>query len=157
MVFPVFEAFIINPVVYTVWLCEMLLLNDISNLLTLMVAWDNSFQYQNICVIAHNNKREDFRQLALFPFVWTTCFGRSRTDTDLTEQGFSSVERDIYEIFIIGIQRIHPSFSTAVWNLWSRKWTFSMGKSKTTFQRVVFQISRPFIFWLSCFISEASI
>ena len=36
------------------------------------------------------------------------------TDTDLTEQGFSSVERDVYEIFIVGIWRIHPSFSTAV-------------------------------------------
>ena len=28
--------------------------------------------------------------------------------------------------------------------------TFSMGKRKTPFQRVVFKISRPFIFWLSC-------
>ena len=36
---------------------------------------------------------------------------------------------------------------------------FSMRKRKTPFQRVVFQISRPFIFWLSCCrsISEASI
>ena len=30
----------------------------------------NSFQYQKyICVIAHKNKREDFRQMDLFLFV----------------------------------------------------------------------------------------
>ena len=36
---------------------------------------------------------------------------------------------------------------------------FLWGKRKTPFQRVVFQISRPFTFWLSCCssISEASI
>ena len=28
--------------------------------------------------------------------------------------------------------------------------TFSMGKRKTPFQRVVFKIGRTFIFWLSC-------
>ena len=135
----------------------MPLLNDVWNLLTLMVTWDNSFQYQIICVIGHKNKREEFRQLALFLFVWTTCFGRSCrlqklfcTDTDFTEQAFSHVERHTYEVFIIGIWRIHPSFSTAVWNIWSWKWTFSVRKRKTPFQRVVFQISRPFIFWLSC-------
>ena len=75
-----------------------------------MVIWDNSFQYQNICVIAHKNKREDLRQLALFLFVWTTCFGGSCrlqklfcTDIDLTEQEFSSMERDAYKLFIIVI------------------------------------------------------
>ena len=75
-----------------------------------MVTWDNSFQYQNICVIAHKSKREDFTQLALFLFVWTTCFGWSRrlqklfcTDIDLTEQEFSSMERDVYKLFIIEI------------------------------------------------------
>ena len=58
-----------------------------------------------LLLIAHKNKREDFTQLALFLFVWTTCFGRSCrlqklfcTDIDLTEQEFSSVERDVYEI-----------------------------------------------------------
>ena len=119
-----------------------------------MVTWDNSYQYQNICVIAHKNKREEFRQWALLIlFVWTTCFGRSCrlpvlfcTYIDWTEQALSSLDRDVYKIFIIGIWRIYPSFSTAVWNIWSRKWTFSMGKRKTPFQWVVFQISRPFIF-----------
>ena len=89
-----------------VW-CKMLLLNDMSNLLTLMVTWDNSFQYQNIRVIAHKNKREDFRQLGLFLFVWTTCFDRSCrlqrlfcTDIELTEQEFSSVDRNVYKIFV---------------------------------------------------------
>ena len=77
-------------------------------------------------------------------------------DIDLTEQALSSLDIDVFKIFIIGIWRIHPSFSTAVW---SRKGTFAMGKTKTPFQRVVFKISRPFIFWLSCCtsISEASI
>ena len=95
--------------------------------------------------------------LALILFVWTTCFGRSCrlqmlfcTDIDLTEQALSSLDRDVYKIFVIRIWRIHPSFSTAVWNISSRKWTFSMGKRKTSFQRVVFQISRPFVFWLFC-------
>ena len=136
---------------------------DIS--LTLMVTWDNSFQYQNICN-AHKNKREDFRQLASFLYVWTTCFGRSCRlqklfciDTDFTEQAFLHVERHAFEILIIEIWWIHPSFSSAVWNIWSRKWIFSVGKRKTPFQRVVFKISRPFIFWLSWWssISEASI
>ena len=75
-----------------------------------MVTWDNSFQYQNICVIAHKNKREDFRQLGFFVFVSTTCFGRSCkmqklfcTDIDLTEQEFSSVDRNVYEIFVTEI------------------------------------------------------
>ena len=74
-------------------------------------------------MIIHKNKRQDFRQLALFLFV-SFCFylffylseqrvfGRSYrlqklfyTDTDLTEQAFSSVERerDVYEIFTIEI------------------------------------------------------
>ena len=75
-----------------------------------MVTWNNSFQYQNICVTEHKNKREDFRQLALFLFVWTTCFGRSYklqklfcTDIDLTEQEFPSLDRDVYKLFITGI------------------------------------------------------
>ena len=84
----------------------MLILNGISNLLTLMVVETIPFSIK-ICVIGHKNRREDFRQLALFSFVWTTCFGRICrlfcTDTDFTEQGFLSVERDVYEIFIVGI------------------------------------------------------
>ena len=32
------------------------------------------------------------------------------TDIDLTEQALSSLDRDVYEIFIFGIWRIHPSF-----------------------------------------------
>ena len=63
--------------VWWVWLCKMLLPNDISKLLAIMITWDNSFQYQNICVITHKNRREDFRQLTLFLFVWTASFGRS--------------------------------------------------------------------------------
>ena len=39
------------------------------------------------------------------------------TNTDLTEQSFSNMERDVYEILIVGIWRIHPGFSTAVWNI----------------------------------------
>ena len=30
-----------------------------------------------MCVIAYKNKREDFRQLASFLFVGTTCFGQN--------------------------------------------------------------------------------
>ena len=95
----------------------MLLLNDISNLLTLMVTWDNFFQYQNIRVITH--KMEDFKQLALFLFVWTTCSGRSYrlqklfcTDTDLKENRHFQVWREIlieyssleYSEFILAFQ-----------------------------------------------------
>ena len=43
--------------------------HDISNLLTLIATLGNSFQYQNICVVAHKNEREGFGQLALFLFV----------------------------------------------------------------------------------------
>ena len=105
-------------------------------------------------------------QLASLLFVWKTCFGRSCrlqklfcTDTDFTEQAFSHVERHAYEVFIVEIYRIHPSFSTAVWNIWSQKWKYLMGKRKTLFQRVFFQINRLLVFWLSCSrsISEASI
>ena len=36
------------------------------------------------------------------------------TDIDLTEQKFSSLNRDVYKLFIIEIERIHLGFSTAV-------------------------------------------
>ena len=39
------------------------------------------------------------------------------TDIDLTEQALSNLDRDVYKIFVIGIWRFHPSFSTAVWNI----------------------------------------
>ena len=39
------------------------------------------------------------------------------TDIDLTEYALSSLYRDVYKIFVIGIWRIHPSFSIAVWNI----------------------------------------
>ena len=84
---------------------------NISNLLTLMVTWDNSFHYQNICVIANKDKRENYRQSALFLFqclndvFWQKLQAAKAifTDTDLAEQAFSSVERDVYEIIIVGI------------------------------------------------------
>ena len=38
------------------------------------------------------------------------------TDIGLTEQALSSLDGDVYKIFIIGIWRIHPTFSTAVWH-----------------------------------------
>ena len=88
----------------------MQLLNDMSNLLTLIVTRDNSFQYQNVCIIAHKTKREDFTQLALFLFARTTCFGISCklqklfcTDIDLTEQEVSSFDRDLYKLCITEI------------------------------------------------------
>ena len=39
------------------------------------------------------------------------------TDIDLTGQTLSSLDRDVDKIFIIGIWRIRPRFSTAVWNI----------------------------------------
>ena len=39
------------------------------------------------------------------------------TDIDLTEQEFSSLDKDIYKLFITEIYRIHPGFSTAVCNI----------------------------------------
>ena len=39
------------------------------------------------------------------------------TDTDFTDQAYSPVERHAYELFIVEIWRIHPSFSTVVWNI----------------------------------------
>ena len=35
------------------------------------------------------------------------------TDIDLTEQALSSLDKDVYKIFISRIWRTHPSFSTA--------------------------------------------
>ena len=144
----------------------MLPLNDISNLLTLMVTWDNSFQYQNICVIAHKNEGENFIQLALFLFVWTTCLAEVAgcksyfALTLIWQNRHFQVWREMFTTYSsLEYSEFILSFSTVVWNIWSRKWTFSIGKRKTPFQRVVLKISRPFIFWLSCWcsISEASI
>ena len=39
------------------------------------------------------------------------------TDIDVTEQALSSLDKHVYKAFVIGIWRIHPSFSTAVWNI----------------------------------------
>ena len=91
-----------------------------------------------MCVIAYKNKMEDFRQFALFSFVWTTCFGRSCrlqklfcTDTDLTEQSLSNMERHVYEILIVEIEQIHPELQFGTYEVESEH--FRWEKEKRNF------------------------
>ena len=42
------------------------------------------------------------------------------TGIDFSDQAYSHVERHAYELFVVEILRIHPSFSTAVWNIRSQ-------------------------------------
>ena len=59
-----------------------------------------------MCVIAHKNNREDFGQLhGLVSICLNDMFWQKlqAAKADLTEQAFSSVKRDVYEILIVGI------------------------------------------------------
>ena len=79
-----------------------------------------------MCVIAHENEGKNLDNWLCFYLSERRVLAEAAgykcyfcTDIDLIEHAFSSLDRDVCKIFVIGIWRIHPSSSTVVcnWNI----------------------------------------